>query len=367
MLLVVAALTAGTLCAGFAARDDEGKWFSNSNISTWHWADKQPDDGEQKSVNNRSGYMLMSFNSYGLEMAGTPAATAANAENTYKLTATVLPEGATRKALKWTIEFENAESEWAQDKEVSDFVTLSVAYEGAVNAQVSCLQPFAEPIIVTATALDGSDCFATCTCDYLQKITNMNLTLTPSALVYDTTYTVEIQPEYGVGTVKGEIQDVSYSLALTNGFKTAIENNISAIYNDKFRYKSPASFTTDYEANTFSLTGTPYDTFCVDVTSGEGGGVTLSANSVAPLAVSTSAKSPFNTAFPKAARSYTQPHAVFTFSYKNVYGGITVNSSVTAELKFDADSLAILVTSVVFNTDNIVFYDASINGAGELQ
>ena len=52
-LILTGVLAAGVCCTGFASRDDNGKWFGNGNISTWHWAEKTdgkaddntPDDG----------------------------------------------------------------------------------------------------------------------------------------------------------------------------------------------------------------------------------------------------------------------------------------------------------------------------------
>lgn len=39
-VLAAGVLAAGVCCTGFASRDDNGKWFGNGNIATWHWSDK---------------------------------------------------------------------------------------------------------------------------------------------------------------------------------------------------------------------------------------------------------------------------------------------------------------------------------------
>lgn len=39
-ILLAGVLAAGVCCTGFASRDDNGKWFGNGNIATWHWSDK---------------------------------------------------------------------------------------------------------------------------------------------------------------------------------------------------------------------------------------------------------------------------------------------------------------------------------------
>ena len=39
-VLLAGALAAGVCCAGYASRNADGKWFKNSDLSTWHWSDK---------------------------------------------------------------------------------------------------------------------------------------------------------------------------------------------------------------------------------------------------------------------------------------------------------------------------------------
>ena len=58
-LLLAGALTAGVCCMGYASRGDNGKWFRNGNLSTWHWSDnKMPDS----AVDLIAGNMLMGDN-----------------------------------------------------------------------------------------------------------------------------------------------------------------------------------------------------------------------------------------------------------------------------------------------------------------
>ena len=45
-LVLAGVLVAGICCLGFVSRNDEGKWFKNGNLSTWHWSDKSPADNE---------------------------------------------------------------------------------------------------------------------------------------------------------------------------------------------------------------------------------------------------------------------------------------------------------------------------------
>ncbi len=43
-------LAAGICCAGFASRDENGKWFGNVDISTWHWKDNVAEESSAEAV-----------------------------------------------------------------------------------------------------------------------------------------------------------------------------------------------------------------------------------------------------------------------------------------------------------------------------
>lgn len=95
-------------------------------------------------------------------------------ESAYSLTATVTPEYADQQQFDWTVAFNNAESEWASGKTASDYVTVTPASDGAATATVSCSEEFAEPMTITCT-VRGYDLTATCSVDYAQRITGMNV------------------------------------------------------------------------------------------------------------------------------------------------------------------------------------------------
>ncbi len=95
-------------------------------------------------------------------------------ESAYSLTAAVTPEYADQQQFDWTVQFNNAESEWASGKTASDYVTVTPASDGAATATVSCSEEFAEPMTITCT-VRGYDLTATCSVDYAQRITGMNV------------------------------------------------------------------------------------------------------------------------------------------------------------------------------------------------
>ena len=88
----------------------------------------------------------------------------AQAETAYTLTATIVPDTAT-------------DSEWATDKVVTDYVTVTPTADGALTANVACLQAFGEQIVVTVISRDNPLATATCTIDYAQKVTGATLNL----------------------------------------------------------------------------------------------------------------------------------------------------------------------------------------------
>ena len=118
------------------------------------------------------------------------------AEEGYQLTATVLPEDAADKTVKYSVAWSNADSTWASGKSVNDYVTVTQASEGALTATVTCNQAFGEPIIVTVTSNNNPNAKATATLHYKQKITGYKIS---SYNEFVTNGLVDYT-EYGTGT-----------------------------------------------------------------------------------------------------------------------------------------------------------------------
>lgn len=89
------------------------------------------------------------------------------AENAYTLTATVTPATATSKLVDYTAAWADPSSEWANGKDVSDYVTVTQTEDGSLTATVQVLQAFSEQVIVTVAVRDNSSLTATCTVDYV--------------------------------------------------------------------------------------------------------------------------------------------------------------------------------------------------------
>ena len=106
------------------------------------------------------------------------------AETAKTLTATINGD-ATHKVVSWSVAFENASSEWATGKTVTEYVTVQSS--GELTATVSCLKAFGERIIVTARAIDDTSKFATCNVEYEQKLIGLDFIATSSQAKYNIT------------------------------------------------------------------------------------------------------------------------------------------------------------------------------------
>ncbi len=142
--------------------------------------DEEDDGGAVINEGESNGIKLMSakispenYDEYGISPM---------AETAYQLTATITPENATNKAVDWTIAFVNAESEWATGKTVTDYVTVTPTADGALTANVECLQAFGEQVRVTVTSRDNTSVKANATVDYTEKLSAVKATFGSTVL-----------------------------------------------------------------------------------------------------------------------------------------------------------------------------------------
>lgn len=142
--------------------------------------DEEDDGGAVIEEGESNGIKLMSakispenYDEYGISPM---------AETAYQLTATITPENATNKAVDWTIAFVNAESEWATGKTVTDYVTVTPTSDGALTANVECLQAFGEQVRVTVTSRDNTAVKANATVDYTEKLSAVKATFGSTVL-----------------------------------------------------------------------------------------------------------------------------------------------------------------------------------------
>ena len=166
-LVLVAILSIGLLCALFIQPQDNDE-------------ETVPKDGAIISETAENGISLMSAKI--MPVAYAASGVSALADTAYTLTATVEPDYEGEKTFDWSVKFQSDSSSWANGKTVTDYVTVTPTSDGANTATVECKQAFGEKIIVTCTSRDYAGLSATCTVDYAQRITGMDVTLEGSRL-----------------------------------------------------------------------------------------------------------------------------------------------------------------------------------------
>ena len=153
----------------------------------------------------------------------------AQAETAYTLTATVLPEKASNKAVDWAVSFVNPSSAWATGKTVTDYVTVTPTADGALTANVECLQAFGEQIKVTVTSRNNADATATCLVDYAERVSGYTLPLSNGGVTISSS-----DPEY---TVTG-----NSSVSISKGEYTKTVGTIEENFTGTYVIRGNASF-----------------------------------------------------------------------------------------------------------------------------
>lgn len=238
-----------------------------TNWNPYGWFDEEPAAEEQPEAENPGGMVTEVQSSNFMKLAAAATTAADGAESTTTLTATIAPEEATNKSVDWEIYFSNADSAWATGKTVTDYVTLSPASDGALTATVNCLQPFGEQIMIKVTSRDNPDASATCTVDYLQKVSNVSLYFGEKQVILggDTNFVWEINEngagEGGAAVVNYDVSEVytiagNYTYTISTGLDTAIDRALKL--NGKMLFWSDDNL--DIKSNGFTL---DYD-FLVD-------------------------------------------------------------------------------------------------------
>ena len=284
----------------------------------------------------------------------------ASVESAYTLTATLEPGNSDNQRVVWTVEFVNPSSEWATGKNPANYVKAQPTVDGSTQAVVTCLQAFSEPINVIATSEDNEAATANCLCDYVKRIVGMDLEISSNTVAFGAVYTVDATPQYGEGTITGDYSENSYTLQLVSQIRDHL---------DGLTYKDPkmSSVTASYTASsvvkinsstverTFSFAGSePYDVF---------GSLAFESLGASSIAVS-GLRTLVNNTFKQRINAISGAHMTFTFDFTYTYEGNSyVETTATAGLRFDAETLAIHVVSLSLDNDHIVFMLPSDNAS----
>lgn len=160
LLAIVVAATI-LLCVGFGVYgSDVSKWFKPQN------------NVEQNNISDPT--VINTVTEHGIALTSGEAMIASDGTLSKKLTATVTPANVEDVALDWSIAFADADSEWANGKNVTDYVTLTPS-EDTLSANISLVAPFGAQIVVRATLRSDADLYAECTVDYLKRVEKIDI------------------------------------------------------------------------------------------------------------------------------------------------------------------------------------------------
>ncbi len=222
----------------------------------------------------------------------------AEAESAYTITATYKESYVTYPEMDWSVEFVNPTSDFATDKVVTDYITVTPTEDGALTAVVTALQAFGEPIKVIGTNRFTPTVSASVVCDYVAYVDYISVTLLPvsSSNVYvdlngvldnysklsfpsglgmtrivstdemtDSFVglrTLQVSPlTYTTGTVNSSISDALFSFKL--GCYVRGENFLLSFYDLGFRFRDGYSYSSVGEGTLYVLPLSFDEEFCI--------------------------------------------------------------------------------------------------------
>lgn len=225
------------------------------------------------------------------------------AASAYTLTATVLPEDATYKALDWSLAWNQTatdadgnnmytDNSWYYYEIVNeteddsfdlctyelagygiteyDFLTITPNVDGGNVLTITCKQEFACPINITCTARDGSGVSATCKVDLAIKAKGLNIsgvnriTLRETGSIQPVNYYVQ----QTIGTVTpATVRTAKYTVSTCNDWGTVIlDNDISVQLPYGYAWTSDQSLAgyddKEVTGNPIFTYSTTWDIFC---------------------------------------------------------------------------------------------------------
>lgn len=372
-VLLAGVLAGGVCVAGYASRNDDGKWFANADVKSWHISDKtteeKPNEGDeayavssnmiiqQKDFNGvrlRSAPMLLSaFEDYGIST---------QADSVQMLTATLEPADATYQAVDFTVAWQNGNSSWANGKDINDYITVSQGTDGALQCAVSCLQPFGETAIITCTARplqSGAwSPSATCTVGYYKRADGI------SEFRFYNAHTVfddegnDIEEEYetdinflnGVHTFRYENEDSVPDNFKKPGISITFKQGVGT-YNSASLRKSSAELrlNSDLVSAVKAITGkNPDPVVMYDVN-----WKSALNEMFGSTAVNDSGKR--SRLYNLFAEKYNAGQSVFTFVAIYEDNNIGERQEFSVQLKFNPLALGVSVNKVILDKDHIMF------------
>ncbi|MDE7439925.1 MAG: hypothetical protein K2N23_05425 [Clostridia bacterium] len=260
--LFVAGILAGGVCAaGYASRNDSGKWFKNSDIASWHWSDKNKPQEENPTAQTWGGVI----DNVGNEL---------NAETTYAMPAamafyaTTSPELAELHNLvapsvtvtcSHNLEYNNVFVDWEIEDENGDEVTSSAVTvtptsDGSLTATLTCSEEFTQSLLLKVTSRDNNNHVATCKIDFVKRISNFEFNM--GASDFGDYFGEQISPTFSSGSIYADTitANITYSINddFISDFKSYLKFNVNVkSYKQQIDLKLSSEF---YEPRNSSIT-----------------------------------------------------------------------------------------------------------------
>lgn len=336
--LIAAAIIAVTVCGcGYASRKD-GKWFKNTDLSTWHlWGStstsvKSIDVDDNVIAIDNDGNPLVEGEIYAMPKGIMFMTSSKTTTPSVTVRANIKPANADDKRVTWT-------------SEDTSEVTVTPDANNPLIATIICIRALTFGAVnVTCTSVENPEIKAVCKIDYFAKGDAVQLDAEivedySDGLVFGNTYSVRcyfstIGP--GVGTYVGEVDknSISVDINLKNEFMSRIDYYLSQNGYTGSDY-SVSSNDSMYTVNCtkMQLLNSPYRCFY-------GGDCPEEA---------------FDNAFKLAMRDCAV-HATFTVSADYVFNGKCYGKySCDFDVKFSQAGIWVPVDGIDLDNDNVIF------------
>lgn len=305
------------------------------------------------------------------------------AETAYLITASVTPADAFDPEVDWSVAWANSSSAWASGKTVTNYVTVTPTSDGALTANVECLQAFGEQVIVTATSRDNPSVEGSCTADYMQRYLGTETKLSfVNSLYYDLGSVVTYMDKVGsanmpnksgssnnTNTVYSPKNSIEYTACLSDTYTLPFDfGDITFHYYLKLNSSFASALKSENSSFTDSNMATDWVLF--DSSSGliasESHGEFLSSTQYTAIDYYYVLCNPLRSAvaqgvyyfsanqlnaFLRAAKDISDYH----FEVKVVVEADGESYETVSKVKFNASSLNVSVTGISLDESNLVF------------
>lgn len=230
-ILVMIVLAGGICALGFSTRNSSGKWFKETDMAKWHWADKVSADKPgnntpltPSTVVGDGGAVLTAFAGSGGAMFRSTSISKLNYED-YG----IAPQSDGAYSINVITNTIGAIDVFTWESSNPAAVSIASISEDTRTATIVCNAPFGETIIITATSTNNSEINASCLVDYAKRIEAANCSFNVSYA--ENTWDDEGLPiKVDVGTENFNISSTStssVSVIHTSGSTTATVSNFS--------------------------------------------------------------------------------------------------------------------------------------------